>query len=371
MRVILGKITAKRISKGWLKYLSFALVAAMFICFLSVYVSPDVLWFPACFGLCFQYIFILNLFFMIYWICRRCRRHILLHLLAFVPGLFFAGDFIQILKFSTESTDVGKSIKIMTYNVQGFKIPYQKNTTEHDIAAMINIEQPDIVCLQEFYTNSRVTEALLFRLLDRYPYRSVFYSVERSNSAYGIATFSRYPVKIMLEIPFEQSANAAMYTDIEIEGQILRVYNVHFQSLRLNIDKLFSGRQSKMEEIEMVSSKLKTAFVKRAGQVDMVRKHIDASPYPVIICGDFNDTPVSYTYNRLKGNRLDTFCEAGFGVPSTYRLTLLPSFRIDYIMHDRKMKSLEYAVHSKVAFSDHYPVSSIIEIVKQSGNEKD
>jgi endonuclease/exonuclease/phosphatase family metal-dependent hydrolase len=357
-----AKITAKRTVNKIVKYLSYTLVAAMFPCFLSAYISPEDLWLPACFGLCFQYIFIMNILFLIYWRYRRERRQLLLHLVAFVPGLFFAGDFIQILNFTPPPGKDGTRIKILTYNVQGFKIPYQKNTTEHDIVDFINREQPDIVCLQEFYTNSRVTEALMFNLLERYPYHSVFYSVERSNSAYGIATFSRYPIKIMLEIPFEQSANAAMYTDIDVDGQILRVYNVHFQSLRLNIDKLFSGRQSRIEEIEMVSSKLKTAFVKRAGQVDMVRKHIDASPHPVIICGDFNDTPVSYTYNRLKGNRLDTFCEAGFGVPSTYRLTLLPSFRIDYIIHDRRMKSLEYEVHSKVDFSDHYPVSSTVEI---------
>jgi endonuclease/exonuclease/phosphatase family metal-dependent hydrolase len=90
-------------------------------------------------------------------------------------------------------------------------------------------------------------------------------------------------------------------------------------------------------------------------------KHIDVSPYPVIICGDFNDTPVSYTYNKIRGDRLDTFCEAGKGMPSTYRLSVVPFFRIDYILHDKNMKSSAYYVH-KLDCSDHYPISSVIEI---------
>ena len=339
----------------------------MFFCFLSIYVSPAKVPILAYFGLCFQYIFFINLIFLILWCYRNSRKHAIIQFIAFVPSLFFVSDFVQMFNFAGDASDKG-NIKILSYNVQGFKIPYQNNTTEHDIVEFINRENPDIVCLQEFYTNKKVTEDLMFKLLENYPYHSVFYSVVRKNSAYGIATFSRYPIKIMLDMPFENSANAAIYTDIDIDGKIVRIYNVHFQSIRLNIDKLFSGKNSHIDEIEMVSSKLKMAFVKRAGQVDLVRKHIDVSPYPVIICGDFNDTPVSYTYNKLKGNRLDSFCEAGCGIPSTYRLSLLPSFRIDYIIHDRLIKSLDYSVHSDVDFSDHYPVSSVIDISAVKSN---
>jgi endonuclease/exonuclease/phosphatase family metal-dependent hydrolase len=202
-------------------------------------------------------------------------------------------------------------------------------------------------------------------LLDEYKYHAIFYSVKRKNSSYGVATFSRYPIKMTLEIPFENTVNAAMYTDIDVNGKIIRVYNVHLQSIKLNINNLFSKKNNRIDEIEEVSSRLKTAFVKRAGQVDIMAKHIDVSPYPVIICGDFNDTPVSYTYNKLKGNRLDTFCEAGKGMPSTYRLSVVPFFRIDYILHDKIMESLTYTVH-QIDYSDHYPISSVVNIAEIS-----
>ncbi|MDR1593835.1 MAG: endonuclease/exonuclease/phosphatase family protein, partial [Prevotellaceae bacterium] len=328
-----------------LKSISIASVAALFLCFLSVYVSPAKIWLLAYFGLLFQLVFLVNILMLIFWIVRRKKKFIILHIIAFVPNIFFSGYFFRPFGGEKEVDASSENIKLLTYNLQGFRIPYQKNTTQEKIAEFINAEKPDIVCLQEFYTNDKVTEKLFASLLDEYKYQAVFYSVKRKNTSYGVATFSRYPIKMTLEIPFENTANAAMYTDIDVNGKIIRVYNVHLQSIKLNINKLLSGKNNRFDEIEEASSRLRTAFIKRAGQVDIMAKHIDVSPYPVIVCGDFNDTPVSYTYNKLRGDRLDTFCEAGKGMPSTYRLAVVPFFRIDYILHDKNMESLTYSVH--------------------------
>lgn len=350
-----------------LKGISIVSVAALFFCFLSVYVSPAKILFLAYFGLLFQLFFLVNILLLLIWIVRRNKRYIILHAVAFVPNIFFSGYFFRPFGGGRDADVKAETIKLLSYNLQGFRIPYQKNTTQEKIAEFINSENPDVVCLQEFYTNDRVTETLFASLLGEYKYHAVFYSVKRKNTSYGVATFSRYPIKMTLEIPFENTANAAMYTDIEVNGKVIRVYNVHLQSIKLNINNLFSSKNNRIDEIEEVSSRLKTAFVKRAGQVDIMAKHIDVSPYPVIVCGDFNDTPVSYTYNKIRGDRLDTFCEAGKGMPSTYRLSTVPFFRIDYILHDKGMKSLTYSVH-KIDCSDHYPISSVIEI---SETEKD
>ncbi|MDR2652337.1 MAG: endonuclease/exonuclease/phosphatase family protein [Prevotellaceae bacterium] len=286
---------------------------------------------------------------------------IILHAIAFVPNIFFSGYFFRPFGGDKNVNVDSENIKLLSYNLQGFRIPYQKNTTQKQIADFINNENPDIVCLQEFYTNDEMTEQLFVSLLDKYKYHAVFYSVKRKHSSYGIVTFSRYPIKMKLEIPFDNTANAAMYTDIDVNGKIIRVYNLHMQSIKLNINNLFSRERNRIYEIEEMSSRLKTAFIKRAGQVDIMAKHIEVSPYPVIICGDFNDTPMSYSYNKLKGNMLDSFCEAGIGMPSTYRLSVVPFFRIDYILHDRIMKSLNYTVY-KIDYSDHFPISSVVNI---------
>jgi endonuclease/exonuclease/phosphatase family metal-dependent hydrolase len=334
----------------------------MFLCFISTVISPAIFWIPAYFGLFFQFVFVINIVFLTVWTVKKRQIFIVMHLVALVPSIFFAKYFIQIFGPGNSVSDGVENIKLLSYNIQGFLIPYQKNTTHKNIVDFINSENPDIVCLQEFYVNEKHTEGTFCQLMNKYEYHAVCYSVTKKNTLYGVATFSHYPIKSKLEIPFEGSTNAAMYTDININGKLLRVYNVHFQSIRLNMKKLFSGKNSRIEEIEEVSSRLKTAFIKRAGQVDMVAKHIDVSPYPVVICGDFNDMPVSYSYRKIKKNRKDTFCEAGRGMPSTYRLSPIPSFRIDYILHDRVINSIKYSVYNSIDFSDHYPVSSIIDI---------
>jgi endonuclease/exonuclease/phosphatase family metal-dependent hydrolase len=336
-------------------------VASLSLCLLSIYVSPAKIWILAYFGLLFQMVFLINIVMLIIWIVRHKKLFVILHIIVFIPNLFFLDCFFKPFGNKKNVDPSPDNISILSYNLQGFRIPYQKNTTQDSIADFINSEDPDIVCLQEFYTNDRVTENLFASLLGNYKYRSVFYSVKRKNTSYGVATFSRYPIKMTLEIPFENTANAAVYTDININGKIVRVYNIHLQSIKLNINRLLSGKNKRIDEIEEVSSRLKTAFIKRAGQVDIMAKHIDVSPYPVIICGDFNDTPMSYTYNKIRGNRQDTFCEAGKGIPSTYRLSAIPFFRIDYILHDKIMKSMTYTIH-EIDCSDHYPISSIVNI---------
>ena len=353
--------TVNKIINTGLIILSIVCAICLLICFLSVYISPAKIWFFAYFGLFFQFLFILNLILFILWIVKRKKRLIILHIIALIPSIFFAGYFFRLFGSSKDIETNFENIKVLSYNIQGFKIPFQHNTTHKEIAGFLNKEDADIICLQEFYTNDKVTEQLFQKLISKYKYHSVYYSVKNKKNSYGIATFSKYPIKMMLEIPFEKTANAAIYTDIDVKGRILRVYNVHFQSIKLNLPKLLSSK-NRMGEIEEVSSRLKTAFIKRAGQVDIVSKHIGVSPYPVIVCGDFNDTPISYTYMKIKGNRKDTFCEAGRGMPSTYRLSFMPSFRIDYMLHDDVMNSKTYKVYKEIDYSDHYPIASVINI---------
>ena len=356
------KIT--KIPRIILKLFSAFSAISLFFCFLSIYISPAKMWVFAYFGLLFQYLLFVNIVFIVVWIIKRDKKFISLHVMALIPSLFFIGHFFRISGEKNAEQDAN-NIKVLTYNVQGFQIPYQHNTTQKQIADFINEENPDIISLQEFYVNNKVTEELLYTLLSKYKYHKVFYSVKRQNTSYGVAIFSRYPIKMMLEIPFQETANAAMYADIDINGKIVRIYNVHFQSIKLNLPKLLSGK-NRIGEIEEVSSRLKTAFIKRAGQVDIVAKHIKVSPYPVVVCGDFNDTPISYTYKKIRGNKIDTFCEAGKGMPSTHRLSFLPSFRIDYIFHDKLIKTKAYSVHN-VDYSDHYPVVSVIDISNITG----
>jgi endonuclease/exonuclease/phosphatase family metal-dependent hydrolase len=109
-----------------------------------------------------------------------------------------------------------------------------------------------------------------------------------------------------------------------------------------------------MKEIKDISFRLKDAFIRRAKQANILSKKITATPYPTIVCGDFNDTPVSYTYHKIKGNLNDAFMEAGSGIGNTY-VGNFPSYRIDYFLYSNDFKVKNYKV-PHIKLSDHYPI---------------
>ena len=92
----------------------------------------------------------------------------------------------------------------------------------------------------------------------------------------------------------------------------------------------------------------------RSRQVDELSAHINSSPYPVIICGDFNDPPYSYAYSRISQYLQDTFLEKGKGFGISYNGSFIP-YRIDYILHSNYFECLKYSMVRK-KLSDHYPI---------------
>ena len=84
------------------------------------------------------------------------------------------------------------------------------------------------------------------------------------------------------------------------------------------------------------------------------------SPYPAIICGDFNDIPNSSTYFNVKGNLQDPFLKKGFWTGRTTRTSfgiISPTLRIDYILASRSFTAKQFQI-IHVPYSDHYPVET-------------
>ncbi len=164
-------------------------------------------------------------------------------------------------------------------------------------------------------------------------------------------------------IAFKESLNGCIFTDLVIRGDTIRIYNCHLQSVRLRKDYndlldslIFNYSEKQLDELKEVSVRMRQAYIQRAEQVDILARHINASPYPVIVCGDFNDTPVSYAYKKISKDLKDAFVIAGNGIGHSFRGNL-PYVRIDYILCGDPFKIIDYNTE-KVRWSDHYPVTA-------------
>ncbi len=263
-------------------------------------------------------------------------------------------------------------IKILSFNVRAFNIYewYSNPETVKGILNLIQSERPDIICLQEYYTGSEKNyqPENIFKLFKETPYYFIQYSLPiGSNFGFGIATFSKFPIINKGLINFNKSLNEVIFTDLSVKGDTIRIYNNHLQSINFqkkNYDFIDTLKLTYDEEnirgFKDISVKLKTAYVKRSRQVDSITCHISHCPYPVIVCGDFNDTPVSYTYRKMRKGLKDSFLVSGKGIGNTY-FGIFPSFRIDYIFHSKEFKPLIFEkVEAKL--SDHYPIICIFDI---------
>jgi endonuclease/exonuclease/phosphatase family metal-dependent hydrolase len=246
---------------------------------------------------------------------------------------------------------------------------YNWRTNQKDRDVMIKTlqgEGADIYCFQEFFSHRKAgvfdTKSILRRKLDA-PYVHEVYPVTvQGDQQYGTAIFSKYPIIKRGQINFEgERSNLCLFADIVKDGDTLRVYSAHVASIRFSdadyqlIEDLNEDR-TKVVEGKRIVHRLKEAYRKRALQVEKIVAHTATSPYKVIVCGDFNDTPVSYSYAHLTQNLQDSFREAGWGIGNTYR-GKFPSFRIDYILHSESMACADYKTLPEQV-SDHHAISS-------------
>lgn len=332
----------------------------LLLSYLSVYVEPTLFWYLGFLGLMYPFILLLNVVLLVYWIARW-KWCFLCPALFILIGVSHFASFFQ-FPFGKTLLKADSDLKVISYNVNLFHLySWSKQPpTYNAVYEFLQSENPDIACLQEFYVdNKQFTEVDARQKLD---YNAHFgYIVKKPKSGYGMVTYSRHPIVDTGELRFENSANACIFTDIQVGNDTLRVYNIHLQSFRLkerNLNFLLNQDYRKesqaMDEIKDISFRFRDAVQKRAHQVDKVTNHMLSSPYPVLVCGDFNESPISYNYRRMTKSLNDAFVDAGVGVGHTYK-GFFPSFRIDYILYSSTFAATGYS-SPKIYHSDHFPV---------------
>jgi len=338
------------------RFLMLIAAGLLVVTYLSVLVNPEKLWFLTLFGILFVPLFLLNFFLFIWSIFRRSKA-IVIPLMALLPSLIFMGGFIRF--HDKEASEPQDGVKLLTYNVGRFSPDKRRGiATRPDcldsVAAYVLKQDPDIICLQEFYVpypNKAKNEIEAhFK-----GYKPVYYMYSSKKGAFGNVILSRLPVVDKGAVKFEESTNLAVYADIRMGDKVRRIYNCHLESYNISLTGIAKSiRRDYKAVVQETGSKMKSSISKRPDQVNKIMTEIGNSPVEAIVCGDLNDSPVSYTYYKLSQKRHDSFRAAGKGFAATYSL-LWPLLRIDYVFYPKSM-SAESHITDKVHYSDHYPV---------------
>lgn len=356
-RNVLGKVIVIMLS-------ILALIGLVSITFsvLSGYVNPvKFVWFSF-FGLAFWAILFFNVvvFALLLMLWSRNMWISVAALLIAIPGF--------INSFSTGKRQEGGELRLMTYNIWMFrdlndpekpKIEVAKN-----IAEMVKEYNPDVLCLQEFCKFNTLIDpdvciADFGAMLDM-PYH--FYSTKAKHKKNII--FSRYPLSAVQEdIPFAKENDYGVVAKVDAgEKGVFYVVCCHLTSFKLTKDEItvFSPESSNNKEQmetygKSIVAKLKNAYQTRSEVVTKMLSDIPHDGRPIILCGDFNDTPLSFTYHQIKkAGFVDGFVKAGHGIGHTYA-GKLPLLRIDYVWCNEKIQPMSFR-RLKYKGSDHYPV---------------
>jgi endonuclease/exonuclease/phosphatase family metal-dependent hydrolase len=357
-------------------WINYAVIICLLLSYLAPYVSPFIFWPLAFFGIAYPIFLILNLLFVIYWLILW-RMRFLYSFITILVGINMLFGYVQFnLKKTPDSAIRAKhKLKFMSFNTKLFDLYNWSHNleTRSKIFDLLKSESPDIICMQEFYTSDKGPMQNLDTLVKFQ--RAKFFHSEymvtlRGTDHWGMATFSSYPIVNRGHIDFNvQGNNGCIYTDIKIDEDTIRVYNTHLQSMHFSyrdykyVESVLDAKElGEMNASRTILRRLKWAFRRRAGQADIISEHIRACRYPVIVCGDFNDTPASYTYHTLSKGMKDAFLESGNGFGQTY-YGKFPSFRIDYVLHSKSILSWDFRTIIS-DLSDHYPVCCSIALKK-------
>ncbi|MBL7928350.1 MAG: endonuclease/exonuclease/phosphatase family protein [Bacteroidia bacterium] len=343
---------------------------------MAAYITPGKYWVISLSGIVFPFLFLLNFIFLIFWLSRRKWLLLSFHLIVFVTG--FKTFNVQWAWNSITKTKSDSDFTVLSFNARNFDFYnwsgnyFGTSTIRQDAMDMIRKLNPDIICFQEFFHCDTGKYRIRQYMTDTLGYQEQFVVMPVTlykHHHWGMAIYSRYPIVNTgeIELPKPQfnrkgsSINLCLYADIKIKHDTVRVYNVHFQSIRFGPDEYkmmlnnhLQASEENLKGMKSIAHRMKFALEMRTEQLKKVLAHTEQSSYPVLFCTDFNDTPSSWAYWQVTKQLNDSFIQKGKGFGITYSGPF-PAFRIDYIFHSREMGCLEFRIIRKY-LSDHYPL---------------
>lgn len=335
-------------------------IALMLIVGYSDHISPEKYPLFACMGMVFPITLLANLLFIPVWVLLSWRR-----LLIPIIGFLLAYPAIRVyVPLHGKSTVPEGSLRVISYNVCGYGGNFKYEQAFDTIFSYFKAQQADIVCIQEDMSSKWLDTQKRYE--EYFPYND---TTRISKNPHGtlnsVGIHSRYPILFKEEIPYESENNGSVAYYLKINDDTVIVINNHLEHIHLNTEErsryndMISGevaRDTMEAETVGIVKKLTVGMSIRAKHAEIVHKYIENhSQYPIISCGDFNDTPISYARHTMARGLTDCFVESGCGFGISFNRKGF-SFRIDHMMCSSHFTPYQCTVDDNMDASDHYPL---------------
>ncbi|MBB6327727.1 endonuclease/exonuclease/phosphatase family metal-dependent hydrolase [Algoriphagus iocasae] len=338
-----------------MKYLSGIIFCCSLILFFSVYVSPEYFPYVGLLPFFIPVIWLINLF-LLFILTLSWKRTALLHLAALIIGYKFALITFQI----HPKKENAEGLKVLSYNAHLFDYKRtEEGKFDPNVFTWLQEHPADIKVFQEFYQDYTSASRNAVKLLGKDSDFETSYQVIEGNPekrSYGLAIFSRYPIIHEGKVFDKSGTNGAIFADILYNSDTIRIYNAHLESMRINSSGL-EDLDGVRENYRQTLGKLHRGSLERSKQLNVLVEHFQNSPHPVILMGDLNEVPYSYTYFKLSETMENAFEKAGNGFGFTYNKVLF-FLRIDHIFSTKEFEAVAFKTHREVDYSDHYPISA-------------
>ena len=346
------------------------IVAALFLAGANVkYLDPVNWWFMSLFTIALPFLLLLLMLFLLFWLFVKPFWG-LISLIVILASIHAVKNIIP-MNFSADFSLAKQpgNIRIMSWNVEQFNILHYKDRPEvrQEMFDLINKYDPDIACFQEVVAGENKKSVNYFPDIQHaLRFKDYLYSYRLKDDFdhyhhFGITIFSKFRIlrkQTIVNNPNNYNSTF-QFVDVVVAHDTLRIFNIHLQSLKFskeNLSYLDKGniKTDATSESKSIVSKLKKGIIKRASQAFFIKDEINHSPYPIIVCGDFNDVPVSYAYETIGSGLQNAFVQKGTGISRTFS-GISPTLRIDNIFTDNHFKITQFTRVKKL-LSDHFPI---------------
>jgi endonuclease/exonuclease/phosphatase family metal-dependent hydrolase len=343
------------------------------VCYALLYWSPLKGWFWGFIMMSFPVVVAGHVLILAISLLSRRRKSVVLPAVILLMGIPFLPRTFQWGNERAKIDNSKKTFSVVHYNVHGFQHNgnMNKDLKNEEKARMkdwlVNIGA-DVICMPEYinYKGSGVMDVTAS--FEKAGYKEAVYlnanEYNRPHSYYGMVLFSKFPVIASRDTLFEMQ-NGMIQADIKVGKDTVRVISVHLFSMTLRLKALVSQRtyEGLIREARSTARSIKMGFLNHAREAEVLKEWIRSSPYPVIVGGDFNETPYSYVYGKIAGVLASTFEEKGSGFGFTFNE--MPYFiRIDHQFYDKnRLELIDFKTINNVKYSDHYPLMSTYQVI--------